>query len=109
MAWDWGPDGALYILDWGSGFGGNNADSGVYRIDYLAASRAPVVQATRRRHQRPDAADRAVQLRGDVRPQRRDDLTYAWDLDGDGDTDSTDGEPHRSPTAPPGPTRRCSR
>jgi glucose/arabinose dehydrogenase/type 1 glutamine amidotransferase len=29
-----GPDGAMYILEWGSGFFGNT-DSGLYRIDYL--------------------------------------------------------------------------
>jgi glucose/arabinose dehydrogenase len=41
-----GPDGAMYLLEWGSGFFGNT-DSGLYRIDYLnnppqPASPAPV-------------------------------------------------------------------
>ncbi len=33
-----GPDGALYVIEWGSGFGGNNADSGIYRIDYTGTT-----------------------------------------------------------------------
>jgi glucose/arabinose dehydrogenase len=31
-----GPDGAMYLLEWGSGFGGGNADSQLIRIDYHA-------------------------------------------------------------------------
>jgi glucose/arabinose dehydrogenase/type 1 glutamine amidotransferase len=30
-----GPDGALYVLEWGSGFGGNNDDSKLVRVEYL--------------------------------------------------------------------------
>ncbi|NUT94377.1 MAG: ThuA domain-containing protein, partial [Saccharothrix sp.] len=40
-AMQFGPDGALYVIEWGSGFGGNNADSGVYRIDYVRGDRSP--------------------------------------------------------------------
>ena len=32
---EFGPDGSLYVIDWGQGFNGNNADSGIYRIDYI--------------------------------------------------------------------------
>ena len=28
MDFEFGPDGALYLIEWGTGFGGNNADSG---------------------------------------------------------------------------------
>jgi glucose/arabinose dehydrogenase len=31
---EFGPDGALYVLEWGTGFSGSNDDSGLYRIDY---------------------------------------------------------------------------
>ena len=41
-----GPDGALYLIEWGSGFGGNNTDSGIYRIDYVVGSRAPIARAS---------------------------------------------------------------
>ena len=45
MDLDFGPDGALYVIEWGSGFGGDNADSGVYRIDYVAGDKAPIAEA----------------------------------------------------------------
>ena len=40
---EFGPDGALYLIEWGTGFGGNNADSGIYRIDYIARATGPPV------------------------------------------------------------------
>src|SRR3954462_3360755 len=46
MDLDFGPDGALYVIEWGSGFGSDNADSGIYRIDYVAGDKAPIAQAT---------------------------------------------------------------
>ena len=59
MDLDFGPDGALYVIEWGSGFGGDNADSGVYRIDYVAGDKAPIADATALGDQRPRAAGRA--------------------------------------------------
>nr|WP_052479143.1 ThuA domain-containing protein [Kibdelosporangium sp. MJ126-NF4]CEL22517.1 Cytochrome c551/c552 [Kibdelosporangium sp. MJ126-NF4]CTQ89373.1 Cytochrome c551/c552 [Kibdelosporangium sp. MJ126-NF4] len=41
-----GPDGAMYLLEWGGGFGRDNPDSGLYRIDYNQGNRRPVVQAS---------------------------------------------------------------
>ena len=35
MDMELGPDGALYILEWGSQFGGNNADAQLVRIEFL--------------------------------------------------------------------------
>ena len=43
---EFGPDGSLYVVEWGQGFDENNADSGVYRIDYIEGERQPI--ATRR-------------------------------------------------------------
>ena len=43
---EFGPDGSLYMIDWGTGFGGNNLDSGIYRIDYVVGARRPVATAT---------------------------------------------------------------
>ena len=34
-----GPDGALYLLEWGTSFGGQNDDAGLYRIDYQRRTR----------------------------------------------------------------------
>ncbi|HWM20772.1 MAG TPA: ThuA domain-containing protein, partial [Ilumatobacteraceae bacterium] len=43
---EFGPDGALYVIDWGTGFNGNNANSGIYRIDYVAGAKRPIAHAT---------------------------------------------------------------
>lgn len=46
MDFEFGPDGALYVIDWGSDFGGNTADSGVYRVDYVQANPSPIARAS---------------------------------------------------------------
>jgi hypothetical protein len=39
-----GPDGVIYLIEWGTGFGGGNSDAVVERIDYLGAR--PNLRAT---------------------------------------------------------------
>ena len=34
-----GPDGSLYVLEYGNGWGSSNDDSGIYRIDYVEGNR----------------------------------------------------------------------
>jgi cytochrome c len=46
MDMKFGPDGALYVIEWGTGFGGNNADSGIYRIEYTGGGIRPVAEAS---------------------------------------------------------------
>ncbi|GAB3420435.1 ThuA domain-containing protein [Flindersiella endophytica] len=92
MDFDFGPDGALYLIEWGSGFGGNNDTSGVYRIDYVKGNRSPIAQA---------AADRTsgsvpltVQFSGaGSRDPDGQPITYAWDFDSNGTVDSTAANP----------------
>lgn len=90
-ALQWGPDGSLYLIEWGSGFGGNNADSGVYRIDYAAGNRAPVIVL--------DASPTSGALPLEVTFSAAEsydpegaDLTFAWDFTSDGETDATEPE-----------------
>lgn len=40
-----GPDGAIYLLEWGSNFGGNNDDAQLIRIDYRGPADDPVAVA----------------------------------------------------------------
>ena len=94
-----GPDGALYMIEWGSGFGGNNADSGIYRIDYVEGNRAPIARA----HDQPDVrsgpADGAVRRRGIVRPGHGEPGPHLRvGLHGDGTTDATDADRDATPT-----------
>lgn len=45
MDFSFGPDGALYVIDWGAGFGGNNATSEVFKINYVKGNPAPLARA----------------------------------------------------------------
>ena len=44
MDMEFGPDGSLYVVEWGQGFAENNPDSGVYRVDYISGARTPIAQ-----------------------------------------------------------------
>ena len=94
-----GPDGALYVIEWGSGFNGDNADSGIYRIDYVAGDKAPVAQATGT--PTTGLAPLTVQFNGDTGSHDPEGgpITYAWDFNGDGNVDSTDPNPSYTYTA----------
>ncbi|GAA2360564.1 ThuA domain-containing protein [Dactylosporangium salmoneum] len=90
-----GPDGALYLLEWGTGFGGNNDDSGVYRIDYVAGNRAPIAQAAAQ----PTSGQAPLTVQFSSAGSRDPDgqaITYAWAF-GDGGT-STEANPSHTYT-----------
>ncbi|SDD69627.1 ThuA domain-containing protein [Glycomyces harbinensis] len=89
----WGPDGALYVIDWGTGFGGGNTDSGIYRIDYTrgGGTRDPVAQIGADRTSGPIPLSVQFSSEGSGDPEGEP-LTYAWDFDGDGATDATGTE-----------------
>src|SRR5690625_7722968 len=40
-----GPDGRLYLLEYGKGWFAQNSDSGIARIDFNAGNRAPVIHS----------------------------------------------------------------
>ena len=66
-----GPDGALYVLDYGTGYFNGDANSALYRIEYIGGgNRAPIAVAARQPDLRPGAADRELLL-GRQRPTRR--------------------------------------
>ncbi|MET0415161.1 MAG: PKD domain-containing protein, partial [Actinoplanes sp.] len=90
MDFEYGPDGAMYLIEWGTGFGGNNADSGIYRIDYIAGDRAPIAAAAAT----PTSGPVPLTVRFSSAGSRDPDggvLTYAWTF-GDGTT-STEANP----------------
>ncbi|MFF5497558.1 carbohydrate-binding protein [Streptomyces aquilus] len=92
MDTDFGPDGALYVLDYGSG--SNN--QALYRIEYIAGSnRNPVARAS------ADRTSGALPLTVRFSAQGSSDpeggaLTYSWNF-GDGTT-STDADPSHTYT-----------
>ncbi len=79
-----GPDGSLYVVEWGSG----NTGGGIYRIDHVAGNRAPVAKAAAN----PTSGRAPLTVRftaaGSNDPDG-DAIRYAWDFTGDGTTDAT--------------------
>ncbi|MFC8123976.1 ThuA domain-containing protein [Streptomyces sp. NPDC057302] len=92
MDMTFGPDGSLYVLEWGSEFGGGNNDSGLYRIDYAQGQRTPLAQAKASATNGPTPLKVDFSSEGSKDPDG-DPLTFAWDFDGDGTYDSTEAAP----------------
>ncbi|GFJ77078.1 OmpL47-type beta-barrel domain-containing protein [Phytohabitans houttuyneae] len=93
MDFEFGPDGALYMIEWGTGFGGNNDNSGVYRIDYIAADRAPIAVASAE----PTSGQPPLTVQFSSEGSRDPDggaLTYAWTF-GDGGTSDQQNPSHQ--------------
>ncbi|WP_253876962.1 PKD domain-containing protein [Promicromonospora umidemergens] len=93
---EFGPDGSLYIMDFGSGRGAGrgstNTDAGIYRVDYVADGRRPISSFT------PDvesgSAPLTVSFDGEASHSPDGlDITYAWDFENDGVVDSTEVSP----------------
>ncbi len=86
-----GPDGAFYLLEWGSGFGGGNPDAALSRIAYLSGARAPVASMQASPSSGPAPLAVSFTSAGTFHPEGLP-LRYAWDFDGDGTTDATTPE-----------------
>ncbi|MBA2325638.1 MAG: ThuA domain-containing protein, partial [Actinobacteria bacterium] len=98
MDMTFGPDGAMYLLEWGNGFGGANPDSGLYRIDYVKGTRRPIVKASGTPDSGPAPLTVQFSSEGTNDPDVGDQLTYAWDFESDGTVDSTEPNPSHTYT-----------
>ncbi|MFE9747133.1 ThuA domain-containing protein [Saccharothrix saharensis] len=91
-----GPDGSMYLLEWGTGFGRDNTDSGLYRIDYRSGDRSPIVKASAT----PSTGGVPLTVKfsssGTYDPEGGQ-LSYRWTF-GDGNT-STAANPEHTYTA----------
>ncbi len=93
MDMEFGPDGSLYSLEWGGGYGIENPESGLYRIDYVKGTRSPIATAKADKTSGPAPLTVRFSSEGSRDPDDGDTIAYSWDLDGDGDTDSTEASP----------------
>ena len=60
---EFGPDGSLYVLDYGDGFFRPNPDAGLYRVDYVVGTKGPRVDLDRIGHVRPRLRSRSTSRR----------------------------------------------
>lgn len=83
MDMEFGPDGSLYVLDYGDGFFRPNPDAGLYRVDYVVGIKGPraVLDASVTSGDGPLAVE--FDASGSSHP---DDLglSYAWDFENSG-------------------------
>ena len=93
MDMQFGPDGSLYVLDYGSGsYTGAAPDSALYKINAVSGSRAPVATVSASPDNGTAPLTVSFSSEGSVDPDGEP-LTYAWDFNGDGTTDSTEANP----------------
>ncbi len=83
-----GPDGKIYLLEYGTGWFQKNPDAALSRIDYIAGNRAPKIAKLS-----VDKSDGAlpfkVTLSVDAADPEKDKMTYTWNL-GDSIVKETD-------------------
>ena len=88
-----GPDGSLYVLDYGSGsYSGRSPDAALYKINHVSGNRAPVARIEASPDNGPAPLTVQFSSEGSGDPDGEA-ITYAWDFDGDGTTDSTEQSP----------------
>jgi glucose/arabinose dehydrogenase len=86
---DVGPDGALYVLEFGSGYYGDNANARVSRIEYSSSGDlSPVAALSASATAGPTPLTVELSAAGSRAPARDDEIAaHRWDFDGDGTVD----------------------
>ncbi|QYH39643.1 PKD domain-containing protein [Algoriphagus sp. NBT04N3] len=82
-----GPDGKIYILEYGNGWFTKNPDAGLSRIDFNGGNRPPVVESVTA-DKSSGLAPLSVTFTAQASDPEKDPITYVWDL-GNGKTEKT--------------------
>lgn len=86
-----GPDGCLYGIEWGTGFGGGNPDATIFRIEhYRDGIRPPLAKATASQTNGKLPLRVEFSAAGSRSRNAGSGIDLAWDFDGDGTIDSRD-------------------
>ena len=92
MDMEFGPDGALYVLEYGDGYFAENPDAALSKINFVRGNHTPLVKvaATPGGGQAPLTVAFSSAGTGDL---DGDKLSFDWDFDGDGKVDSHQPNP----------------
>ena len=82
-----GPDGRLYVLEYGTGWFAKNDDAGLSRIDYNGGNRPPKITGIKV-DKTSGAAPLAIKASVEAKDPENDKLTYIWTT-GNGQTKET--------------------
>jgi glucose/arabinose dehydrogenase len=94
MDMELGPDGRLYLIEWGAGFGGGNPDAQVVRIDHFPTGhRPPAARAAADVTSGPAPLTVRFTSEGSGPRGAAREVTTSWDFDGDGVIDSREADP----------------
>ena len=77
-----GPDGKLYLLEYGNGWFTKNPDAGIARIDFNGGNRPPVIN-TVKVDKTSGVLPFAIKATVDAKDLEKDKVSYVWDM-GDG-------------------------
>ncbi|MDG4824128.1 PQQ-dependent sugar dehydrogenase [Asanoa sp. WMMD1127] len=89
---EFGPDGSLYLLEYGNGYFSGDVAAGLYKINYVAGGRAPIAVASANRDNGLAPLQVTFSSAGSTDPDGNP-LTYQWDFDNNGTVDSTAANP----------------
>ena len=82
-----GPDGKIYLLEYGTGWFQKNADAGLSRVDFIPGNRPPKI-AKLSLDKNAGALPFTVKVSVDAVDPEKDKMTYSWTM-GDGTTKET--------------------
>ncbi|MFB9954516.1 PQQ-dependent sugar dehydrogenase [Cellulomonas denverensis] len=85
---EFGPDGSMYVLDYGDGFFRANPDAGLYRISYAEGNKSPRAEFTATPASSSAAPLEVAFDAADSADPEGAALTYQWDFDGNGTWDA---------------------
>jgi cytochrome c len=98
MDMKFGPDGALYLLEYGSNWY-HNTDAQLSRITFAAGNRAPIAMAGADRTAGREPLTVAFSSAGSYDKDEGDTITFAWSFTGD-KVESSEPNPHFTFTQP---------
>ncbi len=80
---EFGPDGALYILEYGNQYFANNPDAKLSRIEYAEGNRVPVAEFVLDKPYGSSPHTITLDGKNSYDYDKEDSLQYTWSLDGD--------------------------